>query len=353
MAWESLAAAVRATPFAFSPWSVLQVPLLDEQLGRRGCEPLVTATSRKTPAGVGAARRRHRPRAAAGLDDRAQRRTTSTGSTPRLHAGDHEPGPHLARRARLLPRAVEPGRPPPDILLEHDLPEMLQALNGTGGKRIRPVHVATGAGSPPAAGQADEAAHDDVVRPGPRSSCCTCFALIHDDVMDESDVAPRPAVRARAGRPAPPSTPVPAASAQRFGESIAVLVGDLAHAEADHLVAELPRPMRADRGGCWSIELVRGQSRDLTGSAAGRRDLAHARQVARMKSGALHRGAPAASSARAAAGAATWSLDALHHVRPRGRRGVRAARRPARGLGRPVARPASPPATTWSPASRP
>jgi geranylgeranyl diphosphate synthase type I len=33
------------------------------------------------------------------------------------------------------------------------------------------------------------------------------------------------------------------------------------------------------------IELVRGQSRDLTGSAAGRRDLAHARQVAQMKSG--------------------------------------------------------------------
>ena len=34
------------------------------------------------------------------------------------------------------------------------------------------------------------------------------------------------------------------------------------------------------------IELVQGQSRDITGSAAGRRDLAHARQVARMKSGA-------------------------------------------------------------------
>jgi isopentenyl-diphosphate delta-isomerase type 1 len=29
--WESLAASVRATPFAFSPWSVLQVPLLDER----------------------------------------------------------------------------------------------------------------------------------------------------------------------------------------------------------------------------------------------------------------------------------------------------------------------------------
>ena len=34
------------------------------------------------------------------------------------------------------------------------------------------------------------------------------------------------------------------------------------------------------------IELVYGQSRDLTGTAAGRRDLAHARQVARLKSGA-------------------------------------------------------------------
>jgi geranylgeranyl diphosphate synthase type I len=33
------------------------------------------------------------------------------------------------------------------------------------------------------------------------------------------------------------------------------------------------------------IELVHGQSRDITGSAAGRRDLSHARQVARMKSG--------------------------------------------------------------------
>ncbi len=29
--WESLAASVRATPFAFSPWSALQVPLLDER----------------------------------------------------------------------------------------------------------------------------------------------------------------------------------------------------------------------------------------------------------------------------------------------------------------------------------
>ena len=110
------------------------------------------------------------------------------------------------------------------------------------------------------------------------------FALIHDDVMDES-----------ASRRGQPSVHTLAAqlhlhsaargNARRFGESIAVLVGDLAHAEADHLVTELPRPMRR----IWRllvIELVQGQSRDITGTAAGRRDLAHARQVARMKSGA-------------------------------------------------------------------
>jgi geranylgeranyl diphosphate synthase type I len=110
------------------------------------------------------------------------------------------------------------------------------------------------------------------------------FALIHDDVMDES-----------ASRRGQPSVHTLAAqlhlhsaargSASRFGESIAVLVGDLAHAEADHLVTELPEAMRR----IWRllvIELVQGQSRDITGAAAGRRDLAHARQVARMKSGA-------------------------------------------------------------------
>ena len=83
-----------------------------------------------------------------------------------------------------------------------------------------------------------------------------------------------------------------------------MLVGDLAHAEADHMVTELPPAMRR----LWRllvIELVQGQSRDITGTAAGRRDLAHARQVARMKSGAytvqrpLQLGAAAAGADRA------------------------------------------------------
>jgi geranylgeranyl diphosphate synthase type I len=92
-----------------------------------------------------------------------------------------------------------------------------------------------------------------------------------------------------------------AGAGQRFGESIAILLGDLAHAEADELAAELPSPMRR----IWRelvVELVCGQRYDLTGSAAGRHDLAHARHVARSKSGAytverpLQLGAAAAGS---------------------------------------------------------
>ena len=61
------------------------------------------------------------------------------------------------------------------------------------------------------------------------------------------------------------------------------LLGDLADAEADELAAELPAPMRR----IWRelvVELVCGQRYDLTGSAAGRHDLPHARHVARSKS---------------------------------------------------------------------
>ena len=167
-----------------------------------------------------------------------------------------------------------------DILLDRDLPEMLRSITLTGGKRIRPSMsfwgwVTTG-------GRARDG-FTDVIQVGAALELLHIFALVHDDVMDES-----------ASRRGQPSVHTEAAqlhrhsaargNARRFGESIAVLLGDLAHAEADHLVAELPAAMRR----IWRllvIELVQGQSRDLTGTAAGRRDLGHARQVARMKSG--------------------------------------------------------------------
>ena len=177
--------------------------------------------------------------------------------------------------------AGSPPAGPADILLDHDLPEMLHALNGTGGKRIRPSMAYWGWVA--AGGRDDEAGQADVVRAGAALELLHIFALIHDDVMDESD--------SRRGQPSVHTLAAQLhlhagarGDARHFGESIAVLVGDLAHAEADHLVTELPRPMRQ----IWRllvVELVHGQSRDLTGSASGRRDLDHARRVARMKSG--------------------------------------------------------------------
>ena len=200
---------------------------------------------------------------------------------------------------------------PLDILLDRDLPEMLRVLTVTGGKRIRPSMCYWGwvaAGGRARDGAAGPSA-DQVVQVGAALELLHIFALVHDDVMDES-----------ASRRGQPSVHTLAAqlhlhsaargNARRFGESIAVLVGDLAHAEADHMVTELPPAMRR----LWRllvIELVQGQSRDITGTAAGRRDLAHARQVARMKSGAytvqrpLQLGAAAAGAGEPVVGALT------------------------------------------------
>lgn len=168
-----------------------------------------------------------------------------------------------------------------DILGDSDLPQLLDRLVTSGGKRIRPVMAYLGWLA--ASGRAHEVGHADVVRVSAALELLHLFALVHDDVMDES-----------ASRRGQPTAHTHAAGlhaahggrgrSSRFGESIAILLGDLAHGEADHLVAELPAEMRK----IWRllvVELVYGQRRDLTGSAAGRRDLANARQIARLKSG--------------------------------------------------------------------
>ncbi|HET9648805.1 MAG TPA: polyprenyl synthetase family protein [Microlunatus sp.] len=168
-----------------------------------------------------------------------------------------------------------------DVLLGEDLPELLFELAAAGGKRLRPVMSYLGWVA--ASGRRRDVGHVEVVRAGAALELLHLFALIHDDVMDESDSRRgRPTVHVRAaelhtgagGR----------GEARRFGESIAILLGDLAHAEADHLAGQLPEPMRS----IWRVlvvELVCGQRYDLTGSADGRHDLPHARHVARSKSG--------------------------------------------------------------------
>jgi geranylgeranyl diphosphate synthase type I len=71
---------------------------------------------------------------------------------------------------------------------------------------------------------------------------------------------------------------------RRFGESVAVLVGDLAHVYADALLAGAPKPTRQ----LWrqmQLELVAGQFLDVLRTADGQIDPRQARLISRLKSG--------------------------------------------------------------------
>lgn len=199
----------------------------------------------------------------------------------------------LSDQWRALASAVTPR---PGVLHTDSILTLLRDFAAAPGKLLRPRMAHWGW---VAAGGLDHGrGHDDLVRLGAALELLHCFALVHDDVMDASDTRRgRPSVHALAraehrelgglGEP------------QRYAENIAILVGDLLHSEADLLVGGLPRPLRA----AWrtmAIELMMGQGRDLVGAANGRRDLRHAQEVARTKSGAytvarpLHFGALAA-----------------------------------------------------------
>jgi geranylgeranyl diphosphate synthase, type I len=156
--------------------------------------------------------------------------------------------------------------------------DALARFVGDGGKRIRPRFCiwAYLAG--------DSAAdHGRVVSLGAAIELLHAFALIHDDVMDESEQRRgRPSVHAAfahahrqargAGNPA------------RFGESMAILAGDLAHVLAERLMLDQPLAVRRE----WhamQIELSRGQALDVVAAASRRYDADGARRIAVLKSG--------------------------------------------------------------------
>ncbi len=184
--------------------------------------------------------------------------------------------------------------------------DLLEDMVRSGGKRFRPRMAHWGWVA--ASGHRTGSGRDDLVRVCAALELLHVFALIHDDVMDCSETRRgRPSVHAAArgqhvrlhgsGDP------------QRYGENIAILAGDLAHSEAGLLVAQLPRPLQ-DVWRTLCVELMMGQGRDLVGAANGRRDLAHAREVARAKSGAYTVWRPLQLGA-VAADAGTGTLAAL------------------------------------------
>ena len=165
--------------------------------------------------------------------------------------------------------------------IDPDLEAPLRALGRLvlgGGKRLRPAfcHWAyVGAGADPATGA--------TVDVGAAFELLHAFALMHDDVMDGS-----------ATRRGIPTIHVEFTArhhggawrgeARRFGEGVAILVGDLAGVYADRLLDDAPLDARR----VWDelkIELNVGQYLDVLGTARGGTDLATARRIARYKSG--------------------------------------------------------------------
>lgn len=211
----------------------------------------------------------------------------------------------LADRLGELTHDFREFSPDSPALGHADLVSLLRTQVHAGGKRLRPTMAFLGwtyAGAP------GETA-PTLVRLGAALEMLHVFTLVQDDVMDRSD-----------RRRGTPTVHVLVAESHRaagargdarlFGDSIAVLVGDMAHAAAEHMAATFPRSVQR----VWRamvLELVAGQALDLAGAADRRRDLGHARRVAAVKSGAYSIQRPLTLGATLA-GALPEDVSALH-----------------------------------------
>ncbi|MGI9032094.1 MAG: polyprenyl synthetase family protein [Acidimicrobiales bacterium] len=154
----------------------------------------------------------------------------------------------------------------------------LRDLVGAGGKRLRPAfcHWAfIGAGGDP---------RDPlVVDGGGALELLHTFALIHDDIMDGSATR-RGADTVHVTFEARHAVEGWRGEGRRFGEGVAILVGDLAFVYADHLLAGSP-PAAIKVFTELRLEVNVGQYLDLVGTARGRVGETEARRISRYKSG--------------------------------------------------------------------
>lgn len=165
--------------------------------------------------------------------------------------------------------------------VDADLVAPLEALARfvlAGGKRLRPAfcHWAfVGAGGAP-----DDPA---VIDTGAAFELLHAFALVHDDVMDGSDTR-RGERTVHVEFDAAHAGATWRGESRRFGEGVAILIGDLAEVFADRLMTGAP-PAAFSIWNELKIELNVGQYLDVLGTARGGTDLATARRIARYKSG--------------------------------------------------------------------
>jgi geranylgeranyl diphosphate synthase type I len=167
-----------------------------------------------------------------------------------------------------------------------------------GGKRLRPAFCHWGF-----VGAGGDASDPMVANAGAAFELMHAFALFHDDVMDDA-----------ASRRGTPTTHTVftqqhadgqwAGEGRRFGEGVAILVGDLAFVYGDMMLAGA----NAEAWAIWNelrIELNVGQLLDILGSVRNERRRDKAEQICRYKSGKytierpLHLGAVLAAPSRA------------------------------------------------------
>ncbi|MFD5827215.1 polyprenyl synthetase family protein [Lentzea sp. NPDC060358] len=183
-------------------------------------------------------------------------------------------------------------------------PELTTELRGlilAGGKRIRPTFAWWGWR---AAGGSTHV--DAVVRAMVALEMLQCCALVHDDVMDRSATR-RGKLAVHESFAARHRHQRWAGSSRQYGDSAAILVGDLALAWADDALvsAGLPAEVLSRAWAPWQAmrtEMIMGQHLDLLAVARREESLEHAVRVAALKTAAytverpLHLGAALAGA---------------------------------------------------------
>jgi len=154
----------------------------------------------------------------------------------------------------------------------------LEAFVTSGGKRLRPLFCTWGYVA--AGGRADD---PRVIDAGAAFELLHAFALVHDDVMDGSGTRRRqPTVHTSFERDH--AGAAWNGESRRFGEGVAILVGDLAQVYAERLMVGAP-PEAIDVWHELQVEINVGQYLDVIGTAQGGVPLDAARRIARYKSG--------------------------------------------------------------------
>ncbi|MGW2047362.1 polyprenyl synthetase family protein [Streptomyces sp. NPDC001858] len=162
--------------------------------------------------------------------------------------------------------------------------EALSELIALGGKRIRPAFCVTGYLA--AGGDPDD---PGIVAAGAALEMLHLSALVHDDVLDDSSRR-RGAPTVHTRHTALHESRGWQGESRRYGEGVALLVGDLALVYSGELMAEAPRSVLPEWHKLRS-EVMIGQYLDVHAAAEFSVDPRASRLIARIKSGryTIHR----------------------------------------------------------------